>query len=354
MIYCTLFDSNYLDKALVMIDSLLKVDQDAKLYVLCMNDKSFSVMNNLDIKNVINIKLEDFEDEELLSVKEKRSRGEYCWTCTAKLIYFVIKKFNEEICTYIDSDLYFYSNPKVIIDEMINNDCTVSIVKHNFPDSRNGRKLEKQSGKICVEFNTFSNETRSILLLEKWIDSCINKCSVDSAGDQMYLDDWDKYDFVKITEYFGAGVAPWNIKRFELIDRNELVIRDKKLRKNEKLIFYHFQNVINRDRFCISVEPLLSFWKLDKNLVYSLYKKYFKEIEEKKEFIEKKFDFLPMVMTYITDNRVSKKEYFLRIVKHPFKSFPLIMHRLSMDILGKVRHKKATIDVRTLLEDKSI
>ncbi len=33
-IYCTLFDKNYLDKGLLMMESLISVDENAKIYVL--------------------------------------------------------------------------------------------------------------------------------------------------------------------------------------------------------------------------------------------------------------------------------------------------------------------------------
>ena len=37
-VYCTLFDKNYLDKGLVMMESLVNADQNAFIYVLCMDD----------------------------------------------------------------------------------------------------------------------------------------------------------------------------------------------------------------------------------------------------------------------------------------------------------------------------
>ena len=38
MVYCTLFDSNYLDKGLVMYDSLVNSSCKFILYILCMDD----------------------------------------------------------------------------------------------------------------------------------------------------------------------------------------------------------------------------------------------------------------------------------------------------------------------------
>ena len=107
MIYCTLFDSNYLDKGVVMIESLNDVDKDALVYVLCMDDLANKILHELNISCCRIIPLEEFEDEDLLKIKESRSRGEYCWTCTAKLIKYVINYYDHEMCTYVDSDLFF-------------------------------------------------------------------------------------------------------------------------------------------------------------------------------------------------------------------------------------------------------
>lgn len=348
MIYCTLFDSNYLDKALVTIESLFECDSTAKIYVLCMDDRAFEILNDLQINNVSLISLKDFEDEDLKKVKESRSRGEFCWTCTAKLIYYVLSFYKEEICTYIDADLLFLSDPTILIKEMLTNNCTVQVVRHNFPKNREGRRQEKLSGKICVEFNTFCNEKRSIDLLKKWISSCLNECSVDCGGDQMYLNDWDKYDFVNVTKEKGAGLAPWNIQQFEMVDSNFEQLKDRKSKERFKPIFYHFQNVTNKDRYTYSIIPLLSYCKIDKDLIEKIYYPYFRKIEEKKCFFENKYNFLPLIKEYISDNRVSKKEYFKRILRHPFSSTPLIFHRIKLSILNKTRYKKAYIDIRNI------
>ena len=47
MIFCTLFDSNYLDKGLVLLDSLKRLNIDFKLYVLAMNDKCYEVLSDV-------------------------------------------------------------------------------------------------------------------------------------------------------------------------------------------------------------------------------------------------------------------------------------------------------------------
>ena len=59
---CTLFDSNYLDKGLVLYKSLEKYASCFTLYVLSMNDKCYEVLTDLNYEHLIPIRLADFEN----------------------------------------------------------------------------------------------------------------------------------------------------------------------------------------------------------------------------------------------------------------------------------------------------
>ena len=88
--FCTLFDSNYLPRALVMYHSLEETGEDFTLYVVCFDDLALEVLNKLKLANLVAIPLGDFESEELLAVKPERTATEYCWTCTPHVIRYVL------------------------------------------------------------------------------------------------------------------------------------------------------------------------------------------------------------------------------------------------------------------------
>ena len=164
----------------------------------------------------------------------------------------------------------------------------------------------------------------------------------------MYLSDWDKYDFVNVSTNIGAGVAPWNIQKFICIEENnKKYVIDRKTKVRNELIFYHFQNVVNNRRYIVSILPLLSYWKIDKKFVYSIYLTYLKVLEMYKNSIEKEFDFLPIVYEYITDS-APRQNYLKRIIRHPIKSIPEITHRFSLFVLKIVRKKSAYINLETI------
>lgn len=290
-ILCTLYNSLYLDKGLVLYDSLCECAKDFKLYVLCMDDKCYKVLSDLNLECCVPIRLSDFEsgDDELLEAKSNRPMGEYCWTCSSSFIRFVLQKCNEQICTYIDADMYFYSDPQILIDEMLNADKDVMVTPHRFPFQK--RMLANTMGAFCVEFNTFAKTPNGLKVLDYWRERCLDCCSnlEDGIhwGDQKYLDEIvDKFDCVHICQNRGAGVAPWNILEYR--------------KENDPLIFYHFQSVKYLTRKKIDT-GLVTEKGLDKNLVHYLYYAYLTKIESKKKYLEHNYGINFLIKRHPTD-----------------------------------------------------
>ena len=323
--FCTLFDSNYMDKGLVMYKSLKDTAKNFQLYVLAMDEKADTVLRDMQWENMTVISLKDFEDPELLELKKVRARAEYCWTCTASLIDYVFERYQEAYCTYIDSDLYFYANPKVLIQEMCDADCSVQIVKHNFGNDKRALEKEKHSGKYCVEFNTFKNDEDGRNILSTWKRQCRDHCSMapGEMGDQKYLSEWpETYQKVHVLEHQGGGVAPWNVARFKYAQKYSKQLLDKKTKEKFDLIFYHYHHLEYIDRKCININVFKEGLFANKNLVLDLYIPYLKALEEAKVMLQKEYGFLPLV------------------VKHPGLSSEKEKIKISLDVLlRKVRAK---------------
>lgn len=328
-IYCTLYNSKYLDKGLVLYDSLYNSIDVFKLYVLCMDDKCFEVLSSLKQPNHIPIKLEDFEsgDEELIKAKGNRSIGEYCWTCTSSLILYILRKFNHEICTYIDADMYFYSNPQVLIDEMLLAGKSVIVVPHRF--SRERKEEEKTVGKYCVEFNTFMNNKEGLEVLHYWRNRCLEQCSQEPDGvhwgDQKYLEEFEKhFSCIHVCSNLGAGIAPWNIEQYR--DFNNDTLYSPLANDRVKLIFIHFASILYITNSLINTTICVRKG-LDFKLVNSLYKKYLIELSTKKHFLKEKFG----IETLIKRHPVSKgkrtikqrisSSYLLAVIRAKYRVF---------------------------------
>lgn len=246
--YCTLFDSNYLSRGLVMYDSLLKHSGEFQIYIFAFDELCYRILSDLNLKNATIISLKEFETTELKEVKKTRTKGEYCWTCTPATIRYVLEKFKADHCTYIDSDLVFYSDPSVLTKELDYKRKSVLITLHRysfFPRIYS----EKRSGKFCVQYVTFKNEPESLAVLTNWHSQCIDWCYAryedGKFGDQKYLDAWpSRYSNIHILENEGGGVAPWNAGKYHFSqDGIHITGRRKRVKNEFKIVFYHFQYV---------------------------------------------------------------------------------------------------------------
>lgn len=289
-ILCTLYNSLYLDKGLVLYDSLCKCAKDFKLYVLCMDDKCYDALKDLKQEHHIPVRLSDFEkgDVALLEAKGNRPMGEYCWTCTSSFIRYVLKHYGEECCTYIDADMYFYDDPRVLIDEMLDARKSVMVVPHRFSEDK--KRLAATVGTYCVEFNTFLNAPESLEVLEYWRRRCLECCSNIGDGihwgDQKYLEELvAKYDCVYSCKNLGAGIAPWNISSYQGIEGGEKVVIFKPTKQRIDIIFYHYQGLTYITREKVSTTIRAKRADVDYALVDRLYGHYLRCIDDKKHWL---------------------------------------------------------------------
>src|SRR4051794_27776905 len=106
--FCTLFDANYLTRALVMCRSLAQTGEEFTIYAVCFDDITYQVLKKLDLPKLVPIPLEAFERPQLRVLRAQRTAKEYCWTCTPDVIRFVLHRYGLPQVTYLDADLHFY------------------------------------------------------------------------------------------------------------------------------------------------------------------------------------------------------------------------------------------------------
>lgn len=237
--FCTYFDAGYLVKGLALYRSLVRHSTPFRLWVLCFDDLTYKTLKSLKLDEVVPISLKDFEagDEELLQTKATRSRIEYYFTCTPSLPLYVLKNYpHVDLITYVDADLFFFSDPSPIYEELANN--SILIIGHRFPP--NLKHLEV-TGIYNVGLLSFRNDDIALQCLNWWRKLCLEWCYDSTEGgkyaDQKYLDDWpSRFPCVTVLKNKGAGLAPWNITNYHLALKNKRVFVDLK-----PLIFFHFQ-----------------------------------------------------------------------------------------------------------------
>lgn len=274
--FCTLFDSNYLSRGLAMYESLKQHCKCFHLFIFPFNGVCLDILSSLNLDNVTLVPLNIFENEKLLSVKNTRTPGEYCWTCTPWVIHFVLKNFNVKECTYLDADLYFFSSPEVLLEELGNEH--VIITEHNYSEKYKNAYIH---GRFCVQFLTVKNDDIGKKVLEDWGNNCLkwcyNRVEGNKFGDQKYLNAWpDDYMGIHILKNEGGGLAPWNIQQYKILsDQDCLKIYNEKSKQTFKVVFYHFHAL---NFYNSNLVKITSNYRIKSTIVNRIYLPYIKHL----------------------------------------------------------------------------
>ena len=120
--FCTLFDSGYLFKALALYGSLERHCESFHLTALCFDEEAERLLGLLGLPHLSILPLAELErsDPALVGAKADRTRFEYCCTATPALPLHLLRTRPElgEI-TYLDADLFFYSDPEPHFAELV-------------------------------------------------------------------------------------------------------------------------------------------------------------------------------------------------------------------------------------------
>ena len=134
------------------------------------------------------------------------------------MIYHFLTKYSLDKITYLDSDLFFLSDPKVIEDEA--RASSIVITEQNISND-----AAAKYGRYCVQYMTFKNDEEGLSALTWWRDACIEWCfqimEPTRYADQKYLDEFPKrWENVCVLKNYGAGIAPWNMNRYKYSNKS--------------------------------------------------------------------------------------------------------------------------------------
>ena len=235
-----LSESN-LFKLIPMYVSLENCCSNFKLFILCMNDSVYNILNKIGFKNIILVQLKDIEEnnDDLAIAKSNRIFHEYCWTLKPIFLYYVINKYdNAKYYAHVDADLFFFSDIDYIFNE--NPDASIFLTDHR--NSEEFKFYYELSGLYNTGFVGFKNNNEAKAAVRLWGERCLKKCTIEydivnkTFGDQRYVEEWPNiFKNVHIVNSIGANAALWNIKNYKVSKKNNIVYLD-----DSPLLFYHF------------------------------------------------------------------------------------------------------------------
>jgi len=272
--FCAIFEKNNLYRGLALHASLQRHCPDFKLWILCMDDKSYEILKKLELQNIKLLYLAEFEDSELLAVKNTRSLEEYRWTCVASFMLFLLKKYPEiDFISYLESDIYFFSSPRPIFEEI--NANSIAIIPHRF--APNQKNLEETKGAYNTGWVSIKNDPEGLECLNLWRRQCLEWCyhyfENGKMSNQLYLNDWpQRFKNICVIKNKGSNAAPWNISQYNVRQAGDKIFID-----NDRLIFYNFHSlkIFSDLQFQLSHKA----YKISDQVKKFIYRPYLEEIK---------------------------------------------------------------------------
>jgi len=270
--FCAVISRYRLYQFIALYRSLESNMKNFIMFIHCTDEITYEILKALKLKNAIFILQEHIEDENILSKRLERQLNEYCWTLKPILLQYILINYPNIVrLTYIDSDLYFYYSPEIILNQKP--ESSILLSQHDFPSQY--KFVANQSGRFNSGFISFKKDKTSTECLEWWIGKCMDWCydrpEKGRYGDQKYLEMIPiLYRGVWIIKTKGSNVAPWNDIKYKFSTKNGKVYVD-----GSPLVFYHFSGfrILSEIEFALTIG-------FEKKIINNVHMPYFKALQE--------------------------------------------------------------------------
>lgn len=242
-VFCTILSKYRLYQAMAMFCSLHEVMSDFIIHTLCVDGDTYELLSKMNWENVRLTVMDDLDDEGLTRLRNTRRLNEYCWTLKPVYLDYLFER-NPQLLriTYIDSDLFFFSDPSVIFRAQPHSSVLLSKGDIRIPilDTRDTSIIQSMLGNYNSGFISFKQDETGRKCLAWWKEQCLECCASMPAGgrfgDQKYLDDMPElFPNVAEIETPGVNLGHWNSFYYNFSLYQGAVYADL-----NKLICYHF------------------------------------------------------------------------------------------------------------------
>ena len=279
---CTISDYSYLAQGLTLYNSLKATTEDFTLHYLATDKQSLKLLRGLDEENLIVYDIERMLSSDSQLTKLFKSEYKYfCWTLSSYFTDFLVNTLNQDL-TYIDSDIYFHTSVKGIIQDIGTKD--IGLFRHRqYPLSHpNG------NGWFNVGVVHFKNTEISRQSLAWWKDAVLHQKYPDLAtcGDQRYLDAFVQLDSdnLFIEGNIGHGSPwEWQLYNYDSYHKDGCISWGS---QKQKLVFSHFSQfeysleedtyIPSTTHYCFT--PLIAYEQ--EPALKDIYNNYFSKVKE--------------------------------------------------------------------------
>jgi hypothetical protein len=320
--YCTLFDKNYLFQGVALHDSLVASARDFTLYALAMDEEAFVMLAKLGRDTLVPVRVDELLTDEVRQVRARTSHGQFCWVNQPLICEYLLDRYSLDMVTYLESDSLFFSNPEPLFEELASS--SVSLVPHHYSP---GFDQKDKSGVFCVQFNAFRNDARARAVLAHWKTENFryDKTRPMYFPGQMCMDSWpEKFEGVKIITHKGAGVAPWNVRGYEVTVRDGTPHVD-----GVPVVFYHYHQY-GRLR---SGAHDLSGYPITKEVINAFYRPYVAALaraEQAVKDVDPSFDFRRVYADSVTLGKFMRAPSKENLASYLFRLKRKVLRRFNV------------------------
>jgi len=255
--YCTISDKEYLLCALTLHDSMLENEKEEfRLYFLCLDDYTYSFLQEKKLKNIIPFHIKDIENQDFKlkssyynapsieaseSAKNKQKSAhyiQYCWSLAPYFSWYLLMNKKTDHIVYVDSDIVFYKDMKGLYSEV--GEKSVGIVRHRID-------YQESSGEYNVGIVYFKNDEIGKKCLSWWKNILLEPNNPyykthGMCGDQKYLELFEPLfgtNNVCIVDKTVGHLAPWNVTYHKY--HNGKIIWEE---QEQDLYYFHFAHFV--------------------------------------------------------------------------------------------------------------
>lgn len=293
--FCTLCDKNFLLKGLALHRSLKKtIRLPFKLYWLCIDAETYDALVKINLPEIVPFALSALEAEHLALAEQKEKQlnskygspyENYVWSLTPFFVnYLLYQHFIEpnEKLTYIDSDIYFYRSPEIILNTV--GTKTIGLHTHRFgcPKDKKDKIIAGWYNVGVVVFTKNDNGLKISDLWSYWVFNQDNEYykQYGTCGDQKYLELFEEIigldDVCVFDEHPQISHrAPWCVEE-----------------DSKPVVFFHFSHFTHNFEKDFYSDSRKGEWNPTKfKHIHPYYDNYWLEIKE----LNRKYNLMPTV-----------------------------------------------------------
>jgi hypothetical protein len=297
----------YISRCEALLSSLK--NYNINIYLLCFDHESYKYFYKKKVNCITINKIKSFDKNFDATIKNRKLIDQIV-TSRPIFLKFLLKKFNLKEIFLLDSDIFFFSDPRNIKKEI--GKASIAYCDHGF--NKKLKKLADMYGKYNAGFIYIKFDKHGKKFLSEWSSLCKKWCeftpSLNKFSDQKYLEKLKKEsNNIKIIKNPCINLAPWNLQCKEIVKKEETILVNNKL-----LIFFHFHGLrkLTNNIYVLGTSNYNFFLTTNiKKIIFAPYINYLKN-HKSKDFFWKKNSLIDLfIKSYNIFKKIILNDFYL-------------------------------------------